>query len=184
MPYESSLPIVIACLLGSAGLAFAWLRIQARWLSIVAILLAVAGVAALVADKLVETDREHLRGLFPRLAIAAERRDIETIIAALDPDLRPLRAEAERALAQVQPTEVVITNLQLDVDARAIPPRAEANLVVRVTGNVIDSQTPGTILVGARVALLKKDGRWLIQDADVEPVRPGPGESRQRGAGR
>jgi len=56
--------------------------------------------------------------------------------------------------------------------------------VVRVTGNVIDGNTPGTILVGARVPLLRKDGRWLIQDAEVEPVRPGAGESRQRGAGR
>ena len=184
MPFESSLPLVLACLLGSAVGAFVWLRSQARWLLAVTILLVVAGVMAFVADTLVVTDREHLLGLFPRLASAAERRDIETIIAALDPDLRPLRAEAERALAQVRPTEVVITNLELDVDARATPPRAEANLVVRVTGNVIDSHTPGTILVGARVPLLRKDGRWLIQDAEVEPVRPGAGESRQRGAGR
>lgn len=184
MPFESSLPLVIACLLGSGGLLLVWLRVQARWLPTAAILLVVAGVAAFLADQLVETDGECLRGLFPRLAAAAERRDTETIFAALDPDLRPLRGEAERALAQVQPTEVVITNLELEVDSRATPPRAEANLVVRVTGNVIDSHTPGTILVGARVPLLKKDGRWLIQDADVEPVRPGKGASRPHGAGR
>lgn len=157
---------------------------QARWLLVGAILLAVAGIAAFVVDAVVVTDREHLLALFPRRAAAAERRDVATIMAALDPDLQPLRDEAERALRQVQPTEVAITNIELALDPTAHPPRAVADLVMKVTGNVIDKTTPGTILVGARVSLLKKGGQWLIQDADVEPVRPGPGESRPRGAGR
>jgi hypothetical protein len=126
-----------------------------------------------VADLLVETDREYLLEMFPRLARAAERQDISTIMAALDPDLLPLREEAERVLKQVQPTEVAITSLDVVVESAKKPPEAVANLIVRVTGNVIDKATPGTVLAGVKVLLHKKDGQWLVKDAEGEPVRPG-----------
>lgn len=126
-----------------------------------------------VADLLVETDREYLLEMFPRLARAAERQDISTIMAALDPDLRPLREEAERVLKQVQPTEVAITSVEVAMEPAKKPPEAVANLIVRVTGNVIDKGTPGTVLAGVKVLLHKRDGQWLVKDAEVEPVRPG-----------
>ena len=126
-----------------------------------------------VADLLVETDREYLLEMFPRLARAAERQDISTIMAALDPDLRSLREEAERVLKQVQPTEVAITSVEVAMEPAKKPPEAVANLIVRVTGNVIDKGTPGTVLAGVKVLLHKRDGQWLVKDAEVEPVRPG-----------
>jgi hypothetical protein len=54
------------------------------------------------------------------------------------------------------------------------PPRATADLIVRLTGNLIDKATPGTTLVGVKVLLHKKDGRWLIKDAAGSRIRPGP----------
>jgi hypothetical protein len=48
-----------------------------------------------------------------------------------------------------------------------------AKLIVRVTGNVIDKGTPGTVLAGVKVLLHKKDGQWLVKDAEGEQVRPG-----------
>lgn len=173
MPFESSLPLVITCLIGAALAFFVWLRVQSRWLLAVAILLTVAGIGCLAADLLVETDREYLLGLFPRLALAAEKQDMATIMAALDPELRPLREEAERVLKQVRPTEVVITKCDVAVEHGKKPPEAVANLIVRVTGNVIDKGTPGTVLAGVKVLLHKKDGKWLVEDADGEQVRPG-----------
>ena len=173
MPFESSLPLVVACLLGSVIGFFVWLRVQTRWLLAVAALLAVVGVGCFVADRVIETDREYLLALFPRLARAAEKQDVATIMAALDPDLRPLREEAEKVLKQVRPTEVVITSVEVAVDPAKKPPEAVANLIVRVTGNVIDKGTPGTVLAGVKVLLHKKDGQWLVKDAEGEPVRPG-----------
>jgi hypothetical protein len=176
MPFESSLPLVIACLLGAVVGFFVWLRVQSRWLLAVAILLATAGVGCFVADLLVETDREYLLALFPRLARAAEKQDVATIMAALDPDLRPLREEAEKVLKQVRPTEVLITKCDVAVEPAKKPPEAVANLIVRVTGNVIDKGTPGTVLVGVKVLLHKKNGQWLVKDAEGEQVRPGQGK--------
>ena len=175
MPFESSLPLVVACLLGAVVALFAWLRVQARGLLVGAALLAMAGAGAFVADSLVETDREYLLALFPRLARAAEKQDTATIMAALDPDLRPLRDEAERVLKQVRPTEVVITKCDVAVEPAKKPPEAVANLIVRVTGNVIDKGTPSTVLAGVKVLLHKKSGQWLVKDAEGEQVRPGQG---------
>jgi hypothetical protein len=173
MPFEFSLPLVVACLLGAAGVFFIWLRVQSRWLLAVAALLGMAGVGAFVADSLVQTNREYLLELFPRLARAAERQEISTIMAALDPDLRPLREEAEKVLRQVKPTEVAITSVDVAVDPAKSPPEAVAKLIVRVTGNVIDEGTPGTVLAGVKVLLHKKAGRWLVKDAEGEQVRRG-----------
>lgn len=175
MPFESSLPLVAACLLGAVVAFFIWTRVQARWLLAGAAVLAIAGIVAFVADRLVETDREYLLALFPRLAHAAEKQDVATIMAALDPDLRPLRDEAERVLKQVRPTEVLITSIDVAVDPARKPPEAVAKLIVRVTGNVIDKSTPGTVLAGVKVLLHKKDGQWLVKDAEGEQVKPGQG---------
>jgi hypothetical protein len=124
-------------------------------------------------DRLVETDSEHIQALFPRLAAAAERQDIDTILASLDPEVRPLRADAERVLNAVRPTEVTITNLDINVDSKKSPPAATADMIVRVSGNVVGDGTSGTVLVGLRVSLVKKGETWLVTDADVEPRRSG-----------
>lgn len=176
MPFESSLPLVVACLIGAVVGLFVWMRVQTRWLLAVAILPAAAGVGCFVADLLVETDREYLLALLPRLALAAEKQEVGTIMAALDPDLRPLREEAERVLKQVRPTEVVITKCAVAVEPAKKPPEAVANLIVRVTGNVIDKGTPGAVFAGVKVLLHKKNGQWLVKDAEGEQVRPGQGK--------
>jgi hypothetical protein len=132
-----------------------------------------AGVGALLADWLVETDREYLQALFPRLAQAAERQDVATVMKSLDPELRPLREEAEQVLKRVRPTEVTITKLEVSVDPAKRPLQATAAMIVRITGDVIEKGNQGTVLAGVKVLLYKKDGVWLIKDAEVEKAKPG-----------
>lgn len=104
--------LVIDCLLGAVSGFFVWLRVQACWLLAVGILFAAAGIGCFAMDWLVATDREYPLALFPKLARAAEKQDTATIMADLDPDLRPLREEAERALKQVRPSKVVVPPLR------------------------------------------------------------------------
>jgi hypothetical protein len=173
MPYEESLPLVAACLLGGIFTLSIWTRRQAAWLLATAVILVIAGVGAFVADRLVVTDREYLQELFPRLSRAAEKQDVATIMAALDPELRPLRDSAEQVLKRVRPKEVVITKLHVAVDSQAQQPKATAAMIVRVTGEVIEKGSQGTVLAGVKVLLYKKGGEWLIRDAEVEQAKPG-----------
>ena len=170
-PFENSLPLVLACVALAAISIYAWLKTQTSPWIIIAALAACTALAAIVADRLIETDREHIEALFPRLAAAAERQDMKTILASLDPELRPLRADAEKVLKQVKPTEVAITKLDVTLDS---PEAATVDMIVRVSGNVVGEGTPGTVLVGLRVSLVKKGETWLVTDAEVqEPVRAG-----------
>jgi hypothetical protein len=172
-PFEFSLPFVIACLIGALVTGAVWVNSKSRWSFATTVVLVLAGVGAFVADQLVVTDREYLQTLFPRLAIAAEKQDVATIMAALDPELRPLRDSAEQVLKRVRPKEVVITKLQVAVDPATQPPKATTAMIVRVTGEVIEKGSQGTVVAGVKVLLHKKGGEWLIRDAEVEQAKPG-----------
>jgi hypothetical protein len=173
MPFESSLPLVAACIIGGLIAVYMWSRTQTLWLLGAAGLFLVVALGLFIADRLVLTDREYLEALFLRLAVAAEQQDIPTIVAAFDPELHPLRQEAEQVLKRVKPTQILITFLEVTVDAAQDPPQATADVVVRVAGNVIDTGMPGDMLAEFRVLLHKKDGTWLIRDVEADRTRLG-----------
>lgn len=173
MPFESSLPLVV--ILGAAAVACGWAALAqgSRGFLAAAILAGTAAAGCLLADLAVETDREQIALLLPRLAEAAERGEIETILAAVAPERRPLREEAEQVVRQVQPTEVEITRLEIVIEPGADPPAATADLIVRVTGNVVDRGAQGTAIAAVLVRLEKRGGEWLVVDAEESRIRPG-----------
>jgi hypothetical protein len=175
MPYESTLPLVVFCLAGAAVAAVIAIRAASRAWLVAAVATALVGLATFLVDRFVVTDRETLLELFPRLARAAERQDVETIMAAVDPELQPLRAAARQALARVRPTAVLITRQDVTIEPEKNPPAATADLIVRVTGDVADHGPSGVALTGVKVSLRKREGRWLVTDAEARPVRPGGG---------
>jgi hypothetical protein len=104
---------------------------------------------------------------------AARRNDL--IMAALDPELRPLRDSAEQVLKRVRPKEVVITKLQVTVDPATQPPKATAVMIVRVTGEVIEKGSQGTLLAGVKVLLHKKGRRVADQGCRSRTGKAGSG---------
>ena len=171
VPFEDATWVAALCGLAAAGLGFAWLQTRHRvwlWGAIVAV---AAGAGAVVADRLVVTDREFLEGWLPELATAFERRDLETIMAAVDPELHSLRDEARRLLEQVAPSEVTITALDVELTGGTERPSATADMIVRVTGNMMGPGSSGTAVVKAVTSLEKRGNRWLVTDCVAEPVR-------------
>ena len=81
MPFEDTLPLVAACLLGGLFTFAIWTRRQTSWLLVVAAVFVLAGIGVFVVDRFVVTDREYLQYLFPRLARAAVNQDVATIVA-------------------------------------------------------------------------------------------------------
>lgn len=173
MPFESSLPLVVASVLCGLIAASIWTRNQTMPLLAISVMCFLAALGFWITDRFVVTDREYLEDLFPRLAQAAEQQDIPTIVAAVDPELHPLRQEAEQVLKRVKPTRILITYLDVTVDAAKSPPQATADVVVRVAGNTIEAGVPGDILAEFRVLLHKKDGTWLIRDVEADRTRLG-----------
>ena len=173
MPFESSLPLVVASVLCGLIAASIWTRNQTMPLLAISVMCFLAALGFWITDRLVVTDREYLEDLFPRFAQAAEQQDIPTILAAVDPELHPLRQEAEQVLKRVKPTRILITYLDVAVDAAKSPPQATADVVVRVAGNTIEAGMPGDILAEFRVLLHKKDGAWLIRDVEGDRARLG-----------
>ncbi len=171
MPFESSTPLVIISLVAAAACGWYGVSSGARGGLFAAGMALVIGLACFAADRTVVTDREYLEALFPRLAAAAERQEIDAILAALAPELRPLREEVADVLQQVKPREVVITRTQIDIAPSG--QAATADLIVRVTGNVMDSAAQGTGIAGVLVTLEKRDGAWLITDAEERSLRAG-----------
>lgn len=171
MPFESSTPLVIIALVAAAACGWYGLSSGVRGGQLAAAAAASIGLACFIADRVVVTDREYLENWFPRLAVAAERQDIDTLLAAIAPELRPLREEVAAIMDQVKPREVKITRTEVIV----APSRqtATADLIVRVSGTIMDKATQGTGVAGVIVTLEKRDGQWLITDAEEKSLRPG-----------
>jgi hypothetical protein len=172
VPFENALPLVAGCGAAAVVAVVLWLRTMARAWLVLALAAMLAGTAALTADLLVVTDREALEELFPRLARAAERGDVDTVLAAIDPAAGPLRADAERALARARASTVWITKLEIDFEPGRAPRTARVDMIVRVTGNWIDGGS-GTAIVRLDVRMRKDGDRWLVTAADGVPVRAG-----------
>jgi hypothetical protein len=171
MPFESSTPLVIICLVAAAACGWYGLSSGARGGLIAAGLALVIGAGCFITDRTVVTDREYLEALFPRLAAAAVRQDIDTLVAAVAPELRPLREEVARIMEQVKPREVTITRSAVEVAPSG--KTATADIIVRVTGNVMEHAAQGTGIAGVLVTLEQRDGTWLITDAEEKDLRPG-----------
>jgi len=170
MPTQDSLPLLIGCLAAAAVCAWLWkMGGQAIWLGLASVAI-VVGIAAATVDHLTITDREELELLLPRLARAVQEKDLSTLLAAIAPEVRPVRRQAEDAVKRIRPSQVVITKLEVEVDEETKPLTAAAELLVRVSGQVAD-QHEGTGIVAATVSLEKRD-RWLVTDCVVRPAEP------------
>jgi len=173
-PFESSVPIAVACGVAAGIAVFIWTKTGTRSWLVAAALALVAAAAVLVTDRVVVTHREFLEALLPRLAAAAERQEIDTILAAIDPDAAAVRAEARRVLSRVKPTEVRITRLKVDVDETKRPAEARADLIVRVTGTLLEpAGGEGSGLAEVHLRFRHTNGTWLVSEAESDAALPG-----------
>jgi len=170
MPYEDSLPLLVACLVVAAVFTWLWRNVgQAVWMWL-AVAAACSGFGVAAIDYRTVTEREYLEILLPELAYAVQQKDLQTLFVAIAPEVRPVREQAERAVKHLKPTSVVITKLEITVDETAEPPAATAEMFVRVSGMMVGhEETMG--IVAATVSLEKRE-RWLVTECVVKPAEP------------
>jgi len=140
------------------------------------ILTAMLGVAivmglAVLIDRLVVTDRERVAKLVYEAAAAAQRNEIEPIIANILPSATAIRAEARRWIGQVKLSDVTITNMRVDLDRAARPPAATAVFRVIAKGEVRDRTAvyPGDYFGVITAHFVRQDDRWMLSDYQHDP---------------
>ena len=168
MPYEDSLPLVASLLLLASILFWIWRSSgQNQWVIAALLTFAVScGVAAI--DFFSQTDREQVELLLPDLAKAVEEKDLETLLSAIAPEIRPVQEQAEKAVREVRPSQVLITRLDVDVSYDKELPVAVAEILVRVRGKIIGREE-GVGIVSATVTLEKRN-RWVVTECIVKPA--------------
>jgi hypothetical protein len=74
----------------------------------------------------------------------------------------------------VKPTEVRITRLKVVVDETKQPAEATADLIVRVTGTLLEPGAgQGSGLAEVHLRLRHANGTWLVYEAESDAARPG-----------
>ena len=170
MPYQDSLSLLIGCLAAAGLFLWLWRSFQQRgWLAL-SMLSVTAGIGVAALDQVTITDREAVELLLPRLARAVEEKDLATLIESIAPEVRPVQQQAERAVEKIQPSQVVITKIEVSVDSSGTLPVATADLLVRVSGRMV-GQEEAMGIVAANVTLEKRE-RWLVTDCIVKPAEP------------
>ena len=168
---ENPWPVTIICGILALGLIFAWFQVRHFLIALAALITLLIGLSAQVVDRLVVTDREQLEALFPRLAVAVEKGDVDTIIAAIDPAMRRVVAEARRDIQQYRPKSVTLTDQQTVVHEDRQPRTARVAIIARVVG-MPGASGGDAILIGVDVDLRKDGEQWLITDFDADRADP------------
>lgn len=164
VPFDSSWPVVVAAGAAAGLFLLLWSQAGRRAFLVAMILAVVVAAGAIVADRVVVTDRERVEDLFPRLAAAAVAGDAATILNAFDPAFDIPRAEAERALREFRPEEVRITRLEVTVSGPPADRRARADMLAHVRGDARGGGMagPAAALLDLSVDLRKDGDRFLI----------------------
>lgn len=178
MPYEDSLPLLASLLLLASIFFWIWRSSgQYQW-GIVAMLTFAVSCSVGAIDFITQTDREQVELLLPELAKAVENKDLETLLSAIAPEIRPVQEQAEKAVREVRPSQVLITRLDVDVLYDKEFPVAVAELLVRVRGKIIGKEE-GVGIVSATVTLEKRN-RWFVTECIVTPADLGYGKKTTR----
>ena len=168
MPYEDTLPLLASLLLLASVFIWMWRTSgQYQWV-IAALLVCAAGCGVATIDFFIQTDREQVELLLPELAKAVEKKDLETLLAAIAPEIRPVQEQAKKAVLEIKPRRVLITRLEVDLLYGQKFPTAVANLLVRVSGRMVGREE-GVAIVSATVTLEKRN-QWLVTECIIKPA--------------
>jgi len=171
-PFENSAAGTVIGAVVAVVSGLLWSGSQARGWLVAAVVAAASAGIIWACDRLVETDAEQVTTMLHSLARAAEREDVDAILAAIDPAMRPLRDEAKRVIRLVAPSEVRLTSVEVEpVVAGGHVDGMTARVVVRVmAGKTAQSVERGrSSIVRLRLDLKRTTEGWVITEAHEEP---------------
>jgi hypothetical protein len=156
-------PIPILCLgiILEIILGLVLLRSGRGWAFIAMCLVAIATLLGVGIERLIVTDTKRVKATLEHARAAVEANHIKLALDDLDPKATTLRKWVERVPGHVRFTEVKIKDLQVTIDRKSDPPRAEAKFFGLATFE--SSEIPyRNYAAELTVEVRPMGGRWLI----------------------
>jgi hypothetical protein len=158
--------LLIAVAIAAAGLIIAFLKtgrgLYLTWLGGVALL----GLAVILIERFVVTDRELVADTLYGAAAALEANDVEAVVSYLAASGEALQREVRSRMRTTEVRLARIADLRIDFSPLEIPPKANATFLGRLEFKA--SSVPLENLVRrVRVQLVKEGNRWLVQSYDL-----------------
>ncbi|HEY5312906.1 MAG TPA: hypothetical protein VIK18_10325 [Pirellulales bacterium] len=128
-------------------------------------------IALIVIEKLVVTDRERIELVIDRAVQAAKRNDVPAIEALIEPQANQLRRQVRSELAHARIEQLRVTHEVVCVQSDAVPPAAEADLIVRLSVQQGHGPIEDAPPVALKVQFSKASGGWLVSAAQIDDLR-------------
>lgn len=159
--------IIVLGLLLAAMLVGGWIQTGQKALLYAAGAAVVLTSLLLLAERMVETDREQVERTLHEIARDVERNDLQAVLRHIYSGAPEIRDRAASEFPNYTFKEVRITRLRkIDVVPKHLPPKAVAEFNVVVVGSdrqglLNDQQVPRFVVV---TFYQESDGRWAVAD--------------------
>ncbi len=144
----------------------AWRQTHQRrhlWSMLVAL---VVTVGLVVLEQVVVTETEQVEATLYQIAHALEQNDVEQVVQFLHPQARSARQALRRILPQVHILRASLSNVRVQWDPGADPPRARVQLYGNVRyeyrGRELAEHVPSRYFRKVEVVLVKHQGRYVV----------------------
>jgi hypothetical protein len=169
---ESPWPVITLGVVVQVALAIALVRTgRGVYLVVMGAAAAITG-AALLAERLIVTEREQVEDALESAAVALEANDPPAFMGLVSPR-SPRRAEIEYLLSRVHIRDANVGgDLEIRTNQLTSPPSATAYFTGRVEASDVRQSFPYEHMVQKfKVTLQRHNDRWLIHDyAMADPV--------------
>jgi hypothetical protein len=162
---ENPFPALLIGCLTTVILASGRLRTGSKWLLAAVIATILATVAAVLAERLIVTERERVTQTLFDIAGLVERNQVNEVLEYAYPKTPAVRVQAANELPRYRFSRVDIKrNLEIEVFPDLVPPMATANFNVVVVLDTRDGQFNSQLIPRyVEVTFYKDDdGQWRV----------------------
>ncbi len=158
---DGPIPILCTGIILEIVLGLILLRTGRGWAFIGMCLVAVVTPLAIGIERLIVTDTKRVKATLESARAAVEANHVQLALESVDPKATELREWVLQVPGHVRFTEVKIKDVEVTIDRKSVPPRAEAKFFGTATfgsNQFSDAKYAAELTVELRPI----DGRWLI----------------------
>lgn len=160
---EDSTPILVMGVILEALLLLALVKTSRLGLLYAIAVVAVVVGAIVWIEKHTVTDTKRIRGVLDAAVAAAERNDLQSVLALISPSAASTRNLVATQMPQIEIHSVSISGLQIKINRLSSPPTATAEFSGLVNGKVKSGLYPYDNIVGrCKVTFQLENDHWLM----------------------